>query len=117
MSKEDISKLITELKELKIRELQVLNALESAIQNQTEPTPNAPTAAAPGTTARLPIFQIGDQVVITNKISSPNNRFANKGDRTAVVLKVALSRVDIKTSNGTKTWRAPHNLRLRRQDE
>lgn len=118
MSKEDIAKIITELRELKLREVQLLNALESAVQNQTEPTPtNAPTATSPGATARSPIFQLGDQVVITNNILSPIGRYANKGDRTAVVLKVTPSRVDIRTDNGTKTWRAPHNLRPRRQDE
>jgi hypothetical protein len=117
MSKEEILDLIAELKQLKLRESQVLISLESAIQRQNEPTPNAQTAVSPDTTVRPPTFRVGDQVTITNKVKRPINRPLNRGDLTAVVLKVAPSRVDIRTSNGTTTWRAPHNLRQRQQDE
>lgn len=117
MSKEEIVNLIAELKQLKIRESQVLASLESAIQRQSEPAPNARAAVSPDSTVRPSIFQVGDRVTITNKVKRPTDRPINRGDLTAVVLKVAPSRIDIRTSNGTKTWRAPQNLRLRHQDE
>jgi hypothetical protein len=122
MSDRELAELIAELKELKLRELQVLASLESIVQTQhnttaaTSPTQhNTSTAASPRALEAL--FQVGDRVVITNKIRRPINRPANNGDRTAVVTKVALNRIDIRTSNGSSTWRAPQNLRLRTQDE
>jgi hypothetical protein len=106
MSDNNLSTLIAELKELKIRELQVLASLELLVQH-TEATSAIRT---------LP-FRVGDAVIITNKIIRPINRPTNKGDRTAVVIKVAPSRIDLRTINGSITWRAPQNLRFRTQDE
>jgi hypothetical protein len=106
MSDKDLSKLIAELKQLKIRELQVLASLELLVQ-RTEAT----------AVIRTSPFQVGDAVVIINKIVHPINRPVNKSDRTAVVTKVAPSRIDLQTSNGSTTWRAPQNLRFRTQDE
>jgi hypothetical protein len=112
MSDPDLSKLIQELKELNLRELQVLSSLEAFVQLQTvEPT--AVLVATNNTT----VFRVGDSVVINNKVRKPFNRYINSGDRTAVITKVSTSRIDIRTTNGGNTWRAPHNLRFRSHDE
>jgi hypothetical protein len=115
MSDNEVARLISELKELKLRELQVLSLLESLVQqNNTNHTTNH-TATA--TTTLHTGFVTGDRVVITNNIRRPLNRPVNKGDRTAIVINVTPKRIDLTTSNGVTTWRAPHNLRLRRHDE
>jgi hypothetical protein len=112
MSDQDISQLIQELKELKLRELQVLSSLEALVQLQT-----VESTAVLVATDNTKVFSIGDSVVITNKVRRPLNRYTNSGDRTAVVTKVSTSCIDIKTTNGSHTWRAPHNLRFRTHDE
>jgi hypothetical protein len=128
MSNEDIKKLITELKGLRLREIEVLNSLERAIaeqnntnNNSTDRGYNTHTAntvmvveAEPATTN---IYQVGDRVAITNSITRPLNRSTNIGDQTAVVTSVVGRRVYIRTSNNTNTWRAPQNLRFRRNNE
>jgi hypothetical protein len=112
MSDPDLSQLIQELKELKLRELQVLSSLEALVQSQTA-EPTAVLVATDNTT----VFRVGDSVVITNKVRKPFNRYINSGDRTAVITKVSTSRIDIRTTNGGYTWRAPHNLRFRTHNE
>jgi hypothetical protein len=109
MSDRELAELITELKELKLRELQVLASLETILIHNTPVATNI--------TPISPLFQVGDLVFITNKIRRPINRPVNNGDRTAVVTKVSLNRIDLRTSNGSYTWRAPQNLQLRTQDE
>jgi hypothetical protein len=111
---DEIAELIAELKHLKLRELQVLSSLESLVHsNHLNLTTNNVTPVP----RHVPTFAVGNQVVITNKTSRPLNRPTNKGNKTAVVLHVAPTRIDITTSNGTTTWRALKNLRLRRIDE
>jgi hypothetical protein len=109
-----VAELIAELKQLKIRELQVLSSLESLIQLNH---PYLTTTNVVPTPGRVPTFTVGDRVVITNKTKRPLNRPTNKGDKTAIVIHVAPTRIDIITSNGTTTWRSPNNLRARRIDE
>jgi hypothetical protein len=135
MTTEDIKDLIAELKELKLRELQVIESLERAVREQEQNNNNSTTSVTSGITSPSPFaravatskpskntkvinqYQAGDRVVITNNITRPLNRTANKGDRTAVVTHVVGSRVHIRTSNNSKTWRAPQNLRYRTNDE
>jgi hypothetical protein len=127
MPNEDIKKLITELKGLRLREIEVLNALERAIvdqnntnNNSTDRGYNTPTANTVTVVEAEPttnVYQVGDRVVITNSITRPLNRSTNNGDRTAVVTSVVGRRVYIRTSNNTNTWRAPQNLRYRRNNE
>jgi hypothetical protein len=60
MSDKDILNLIAELKELKLRELQVLATLEAILPAKNNAQP------APPSVAQTQLFQIGDLVVITN---------------------------------------------------
>jgi hypothetical protein len=116
MTKNDkIADLIAKLKDLKLRELQVLLSLESLV-HQNRPNHTILTVPVSGTVP-IPVFAVGDCVVITNKTTRPLNCPKNNGDKTATVIKVAPKRIDITTSNGFATWRSPNNLQLRRIDE
>jgi hypothetical protein len=122
MSQHDVTALTQELKNLKLREIEVLEALERlhlTAQDDTglPVTPRAPPDTRTPKSSDTNSFKVNDRMVITNKVLRPLNRQANKGDRTAVVVKEDKQRIDIRTSNGTSTWRAPHNLRLRHHDE
>jgi hypothetical protein len=127
MSQDRIDELIHELKALHVREQHILTELEEAHRTQTrditaEPAQNnrSPThkltvseiIAAAGASDTVPIFQVGDDVVIVNKVRRSGIKQIDNGDRTGVVIKVSQNRVDIRTTNGTFTWRAPKNLRL-----
>jgi hypothetical protein len=111
---QDIETLINELKQLKIRELRVLEALETTLQQQTNGATQT-TTVDPNNCS--PYFKIGDRIAIKNKIIRPVNRPLNRGDRTATVTKATLERIEFRTTNGTETWRAPHNVRKLDHDE
>jgi hypothetical protein len=123
MSENNIAQLIAELKQLKLRELQVLATLESIVANQQSDTITTTVPDLPIATNITPIitptqpYQVGDLIVITNKIRRPINRSVNRGDQLAIILKVTPLRIDLRTNNGSLTWRAPHNIRLRSQDD
>jgi hypothetical protein len=61
-------------------------------------------------------FVPGDHIVVTNRVRVLG-RATNKGDKTGVVQRIENRRVYIHTTNGTDTWRAPHSLRIRNEDE
>jgi hypothetical protein len=129
MTNDDIKELIAELKELRLRELRVLDSIERTLQQNdntnninpnivsgyVNPTVNA--VAVPDQARGTNVYKEGDRVVITNSITRPLNRAMNRGDRTAVVTHIVGNRIYIRTSNNTKTWRAPQNLRFRTNDE
>jgi hypothetical protein len=127
MSKDKIDPLIQELKALQVREQNIINELEEThrAQLQGQEDPPSHSGASPPvylsvsdivaiarTTDHIPVFKIGDQVVIINKVRRTSSRALNEGDRTGTVVAVSHNRIDIRTSNGTLTWRAPKNLRL-----
>jgi hypothetical protein len=97
------------LKQLKLQELQVLATLESIVSNQQGDnislvhceTPIATPVVNPTT----PSFQhqVGDLVVITNKICCTTNRPVNHGDQLATITKVAPFKFDVRINNGSTT--------------
>jgi hypothetical protein len=116
MSEDEIARLIQELKHLQVEERRVIAALEEAYRTtQVESSKKRilPTNIIGLARSTDPVlsFKKGDHVVIINKVRKPANRVINSGDRTVVVVGVQVDRVDIKTTNGTLTWRAPKNLR------
>jgi hypothetical protein len=123
MSESDITNLISELKQLRLRELQVLATLESIVNNQQGnniPLVQCGTPiATPVTDPTTPFqqHQVGDLVVSTNKMRRPINCPVNCGDRLATITKVTPSRIDLRTGNGSHTWRVPHNIRFRLQHD
>jgi hypothetical protein len=98
---DEIAELIAELKHLKLCELQVLSSLESLVHSNH---PNLTTNAVVPVPGSVRTFAVGNRVVITNKTIRPLNCPTNKGNKTAIILKIAPKRIDITTSNGTTTW-------------
>jgi hypothetical protein len=120
MSEREVSKLIAELKELKLRELEVLSSLQTIVQGQQVQQATVHPLATIETiiqgqqvTDHTPLYEVGDLVYINNKIRRPLHRNVNRDDRLAVVTKVAYNRIDVQTNNGTHTWRSPKNLKHR----
>jgi hypothetical protein len=123
MSDDEVAKLIQDLKQLQVQERRVIAALEEAHRTrQTGTTTTATTAPTnrisptnviglARATDPVQVFEEGDHVVIINKVRKPNNRPIDSGDCTAIVVGVHTDRIDIRTTNGTLTWRAPKNLR------
>jgi hypothetical protein len=102
MSKEDINALTEEIRRLKI----VLEAMENSITNHTNATTlMTPTAQmTPNVTgavtelnrraatffAKVAPFKVGDQIIITNKVKSPDTtRGVNNRDKIGIVTKIA----------------------------
>jgi hypothetical protein len=116
-----IRNLIEELRQLRLQEQVVLDNLDRILTN------NDNVAARPVTRLQNhppepphPLdtgFNIGDRIAITNKITKPVNRPANRGDRVGVITKIENRRISIRTNNGNNTWRAPNNIRKLRHDE
>jgi hypothetical protein len=120
MDNQHIKELIGELRSLRIRETEVLNAIDKAIPAVYPPDNQGvsaavsvdTSAAASGTDSTVrDTFRVGDRVEITNKVRRLFNRTPTNKDRSSTVIKVSEKRIDLITDNGTETWRAPHNLR------
>jgi hypothetical protein len=118
MSDNDIVAIIEELRQLRIRELQVLSNLEATIANNRQQQDQEPPAPANRGVFFGNPYRVGDRVYITNRLTrKPRHRVTNEGDRISTVTKVFATRVEITTVNGQKTWRIPSNLRFARHDE
>jgi hypothetical protein len=110
---DDITALIRELKDLKIREADILARLEAANER------NRTNVAGEATTSEfLRGFVAGDRVKITNVVRKPSSwpnhiEWDARQARRATVTKVdaASDRVYFVTDNGTNTWRMPANLK------
>jgi hypothetical protein len=117
MSDNDIVKIIEELRQLRILELQVLTDLEARIIRNLQTQADNPTTPDRAVVDAAP-FRIGDRVYITNRLHRiPRNRTANQGDRISIVTKVFAKRIELRTINGDNKWRIPGNIRLARNDE
>ena len=101
---ESIGDLIAELKQLNLREGEVIELIEAANQRQTK-RESAPIDAG---TSKFGTFRVGDRVVVTNKIRKPTNHsqhWTPEKERRAVVTGIDGDKVHIKTNNGVETWR------------
>jgi hypothetical protein len=107
MVEDEITTIISKLKELRVRESRLLVDLENAHRRVL----STRRATTPPETTDTTAFEVNDRVYITNKIKPRADRPINEGDRTAIVTVVTQDRVFIRTLNGTTTWRAHHNLR------
>ncbi|KAI2513064.1 hypothetical protein MHU86_1356 [Fragilaria crotonensis] len=120
MEDESFEELIEELRELKIREADLTVKIERARLARAERA-NAATLQSndnhtlpDGTLFFTNGFRQGDRVRITNKVRKPATAgpaWTEAQERSAVVTKVIPDQVHILTDNGTKTWRAPNNLK------
>ena len=112
MKQESIEDLIGELKELRLREAEVIERLESANRRQAEGKFEA--VGLERSESTLGAFVIGDRVVITNKIRKPascNKFWTPERERKAIVTGIDGEKVHIKTDNGIETWRLTKNLK------
>jgi hypothetical protein len=116
MSDDQIADLINELKRVTLRQQRSIAALEEA--HRTADRVSGLDASIPATTTAtvippfIPTYRSGDHVIITNKVRRSLNRPIDENDRKAVVLEVVShARINIRTYNGTVTWRAPKNIR------
>jgi hypothetical protein len=100
MTEIDVNKLIEELRALKLR----VARLERENKESTEQRTTTNKALA-----------VGDRIFIRNRIHKPKNwppekDWSDKKERTATVTKITTNQVHFTTDNGTRTWRAPHNI-------
>jgi hypothetical protein len=103
MQNRSITELITELKNLRIREARVIALIEIANARHED-----------GDTEHG--FAQGDRIKIKNQVKRPTNWGDDHWDyrqaRVATVTQVTRHRVYFVTDNGVNTWRAPHNVEL-----
>ena len=103
MVKKPLDELIKRLEDLQLQTEQALEEFrEQAQSERTE-------GLRPGTT----VFQVGDCVLITNRISHTfRGEPGSDDDRVGIVTSVTKHRVFLRTIAGTHTCRARKNLRL-----
>jgi hypothetical protein len=124
MDDRSFEELIEELHAVKIREAEITVELERranrAASERTratiEPQDNGQTSEAAHFSAPFFTngFKRGDRVRITNKVRKPATSgptWTEAKERLATVTRVIPDQVHILTDNGTKTWRAPNNLK------
>ena len=128
MDKQTIDLLTAELESLRIRveqlEAERTDKRTSAIIEQTEVTPIGLTKGdRVRITNQLEVTPIGltkgDRVRITNQVRRPAiwpsavawNEETKEKERRATVTHIYKDQVHFITDNGTKTWRAPNNVR------
>ena len=114
-----IEDLIEELKELRLRETAIIRQIKAANELRTHNARDTTTTGQQGTSGNeeattRSIIHAGDRVRITNKIRRPATATATwteQRERIATVTRVTADQVHIVTDNGTRTWRAPNNLK------
>lgn len=120
MEDRNIEELIEELHELKIREAELTVRIERARLARTERATVGALESSDNSHSQLggPFFtngfRPGDRVRVTNKVRKPataGSAWTEARERLATVTKVIPDQVHILTDNGTKTWRAPNNLK------
>jgi hypothetical protein len=134
-SKHDaVNEIISRIKRLRVQEELALASLEIEIahlkaseelhrernpESAVHPQATPPVRSTPSPThsGEAYTFKEGDVIVIKNKVARPLGRPVNKGDRIGVVTTVTPIRIYFRTNNGTNTWRAPGNLRLKKHYE
>jgi hypothetical protein len=108
MQDKTISELINELKQLRVREAQVIFLLERATEQQ-------------GSGVADHGIERGDRIRIKNQVKKPSNwgddPWVYREARLATVTHTTAERVYFVTDNGVSTWRAPHNVESIRQHE
>ena len=120
-NEETLQDLIQQLKSLQLQVQQVVTKIEEVITEGRGPNTTSVTTTATAASRHrhlIPashVFKKGDRVRINNKIKLPKSagRTVTEADRLAIVTEVSGERgerVDIRTDNGTKTWRHAKNL-------
>ena len=125
-NEETLQDLIQQLKSLQLQVQQVVTKIEEVVTKDRGPSTTSVTTTATAASrhrhlipAEFHVFKKGDRVRINNKIKLPKSagRTVTEADRLAIVTEVSGERgerVDIRTDNGTKTWRHAKNLSFHR---
>jgi hypothetical protein len=106
MERKKIHDLINELKNLQLREAEIIAQIDET---------NTGLARHHGAGATVEHdFNKGDRVRVKNQVKKPNN-WGNdvwnyQQARVATIIFTTTDRVYFVTDNGIRTWRAPHNL-------
>lgn len=104
MAEPSLNELIEQLTRLRIQEARVLEQIVEAAHREEREQARAARTAVPGRrNAHRNVFQPGDRVQITNGVRTGQ---ATNG----VVTGVTATRINITTDDGSRTWRAPHNV-------
>ena len=117
MQNRKFDELIDELRALRIRQDDIIAELEEVNRaatrhqaaNEGGPIENEEQAEPANGLRR------GDRVRIKNRVRKPATAGASWSEpreRLATVTRITPEQIFITTDNGTKTWRAPNNLRL-----
>jgi hypothetical protein len=106
MNDETLELLIAELKDLRIR---VARLEADKVNERTTPSTND------GEEGTFDLKK-DDRVQITNRVRKPATwpnsvTWDKEKERNATVTKVTTDQIHIITDNGTRTWRAPNNLK------
>jgi hypothetical protein len=104
-----------------LEKLKALHIEEASILTQIEELNSARATAAPE--KRVNGIARGDRVRIQNRVRKPatwtsETEWTEAKERLATVTRVTQEQIHFVTENGTRTWRAPNNLKLlNRKDE
>lgn len=117
MADKGLEDLIGQLKLLKVQEASIL----AQIAARSAGTPSGAVAATTG--RRVNGIAEGDRIRIKNRVRKPatwiseNSEWTEAKERLATVTQVTQGQIHFVTDNGTRTWRAPNNVRLLNNDE
>jgi hypothetical protein len=111
MAERKLDELIGKLKVLKIEEASILSQI--AELNSNTPRPATRTSSSE---ERVNGIAKGDRVRIKNRVRKPatwtsETEWTEAKERLATVTRVTLEQIHFVTDNGTRTWRAPNNVR------
>ena len=115
MDKEELDKLIIELESLQIQQEAIIKKIRASTGKEDQSAPTASTGkkgrSAPSEDTQGSV-RVGQRVLIKNRLGrtiSLKGRTSIK-DRVGTITKVTTKRVQITTSTGIETSRAPHNV-------
>ena len=111
MADKELEDLIGKLKLLKVQEASILAQIAARSAN----TPSGAIAATTG--RRVNGIAEGNRIRIKNRVRKPamwtseNDEWTEAKERLATVTQVTQEQIHFVTDNGTRTWRAPNNVR------
>jgi hypothetical protein len=111
MERKQIHELIKELKELHLREAEIIAIIDETNAVRTDQRSETVDHE----------FEKGDRVKVKNQVKKPanwgNDTWNYQQARVATVTFTTTDRIYFVTDNGIKTWRSPRNLELFENDD
>ena len=116
MDNKELNELLKELEDLQIQQEAVVKKIRQA-STEEAPQPKRADQSARSQSAAEDPFQVGQKVLIKNRLGQILGRTPSIKDRVGTVVKITKKRIHIKTINGSDTSRAPHNVTRLTQEE